>query len=170
MSQNVSFSDTIKILNIRTIIIPRSNHEHFNSPSKLILLIIIKLTIRSDTTEILIIHKLIIISNSISLTITRIIELLTIKLNAINLGRNKNSKTTLNGNTKIINRSNSHIRLVNCKSGSKNKRNLQTFKTLSAIKMQLQHFKQKQFNLKNNKRILIAMTGDPINRECSYTN
>lgn len=138
-SQNVSISDTIKILNISTIIIPRSNPEHFNSLLKTILLIIINLTIRSDTTEIIIIHKLIIISNSISLTITRIIELLTvitIKLNAINLRRNKNSKTKiLNGSTQIIIRSNRLIRIVNCKSGSKNKRNLQTFKALSAIKM-----------------------------------
>ena len=138
-SQNVSISDTIKILNISIIIIPRSSPEHFNSLLKTILLIIINLTIRSDTTEIIIIHKLIIISNSISLTITRIIELLrviTIKLNAINLRRNKNSITKiLYGSTQIIIRSNRLIRIVNCKSGSKNKRNLQTFKTLSAIKM-----------------------------------
>ena len=168
-SQNVSISDTIKILKISTIIIPRSIPEHFNSLSKTILLTIINLTIRSDTTEIIIIHKQIIISNSISLTITRIIELLTvitIKLNAINLRRNKNSKTK-NGSTQIINRSNRLIRIVNCKSGSKNKRNLQTFKTLSATKMWLQQFKQNNFNLRSNKRLLVTMTGDP---DCSYIN
>ena len=141
MSQNVSISNTIKIPNISTIIIPRSNYEHFNSHSKIILLIIIKLTIRSDTTEILIIHKQIITSNSISLIISRIIELLTvimiiIKQKAINFRRNKNSKTKiLNGNTQIIIRYNRLIRIAKYKSGCKNKRSLQTFKTLSAIKI-----------------------------------
>ena len=140
VSQNVSISNTIKIPNISTIIIPRSNHEHFNSHSKIILLIIIKLTIRSDTTEILTIHKQIITSNSISLIITRIIELLTviiiIKQKAINFRRNKNSKTKiLNGNTQIIISYNRLIRIAKYKSGCKNKRNLQTFKTLSAIKI-----------------------------------
>ena len=170
-SQNVSISDTIKILNISTIIIPRSNPEHFISLSKIILLIIIKLTISSDTTEIIIIHKQIIISNSTSLAITRIIErltIITIKPNAINFRRNKNSKTKiLNGSTQIIIRPNRLIRIVNCKSGSKNKRNPQTFKTLSAIKMQLQQFKQNNFNLRSNKRLLVTTTGDP---DCSYIN